>query len=273
MRVFVFCLVVLDVTACHRASATDVAGDVDGFVQGDNASSDLGNRFFDAGVGQADLASQSADLAPQSADFATQLSDLSIQSTDLVTQPADLATQPDLAPAGVITGGPCLSSATGATAFRVHFMSAGGQASVSYEVNGLPDKTRWKVGTYGYVIGFTSSYVDPFLGPGGDGLDDSDFIDIELSTQGLSHIFRATLAIFGRSYDVDTNGSFNWQTFTDVGAAPDNLVSNISPYAWYAADATSAFAAGDGTALLRIKAGPNSDSLVVNRIELCMEAD
>ena len=111
------------------------------------------------------------------------------------------------------------------------------------------------------------------LGAGGVALDDSDFIDIELSTVGVTTITSATLSIFGRSYDVDTSGSFNWQTFVDTGSAPTDLVSNVAPYAWYSADMTSALAPGDDGALIRIKAGPSSDSLVVNQIELCVQAN
>lgn len=174
---------------------------------------------------------------------------------------------------GPITGGPCISGATGATAFRIKWIDGGGTATVSYEVDGLPDKTGFKAGAYGYSIGFTPSFVDPFLGDGGLQLDDSDFVDVNLSTVGLSTIRSVTLSIYGRSYDTTTSGSFNWQTFVDVGATPTDFVSNVAPYSWYSADATSAFTAGDAGALLRIKAGPSSDALVVNRIELCIDAD
>jgi hypothetical protein len=205
-------------------------------------------------------------------------SDLSAASGDLgangdLATAADLSTAPDLAQPSIISGGPCSSGARGATAFRIAWIDSGGQATVRYEVNGLPDRTRWHAGAYGYTIGFTPAFGDPFLGAGGLQLDGSDFVDVELSTANLSHITSATLAIEGRSYNVDTDGSFNWQTFTDVGATPTDFVSNIAPYRWYAADATSAFAPGDSGVLLRIKAGPSSESLVVQRIELCMEAD
>jgi hypothetical protein len=174
---------------------------------------------------------------------------------------------------GPITGGPCLSGAPGATAFRFSFYDGGGDAIVKYEVDGLPDKSRGKAGTYGYTIPFTASYVDPFLAEGGVQLDGSDFIDVELSTVGLSTIRSVTLSVYGRSYDTTTSGSFNWMTFVDSGSTPFDFVSNVAPYAWYSADATSAFTPGDGGALLRIKAGPSSESLVVHRIELCVDAD
>jgi hypothetical protein len=193
-------------------------------------------------------------------------------TSSLDTGAIDTTPPPDTS-TGPITGGPCLSGAPGATAFRFSFYDGGGEALVKYEVDGFPDKSRGKAGAYGYAIGFTPSYVDPFLAEGGLQLDDSDFVDVELSTVGLTTIRSVTLSVYGRSYDTTTSGSFNWQTFVDVGATPTDFVSNVAPYAWYSADATSAFTAGDAGALLRIKPGPSSDSLVVHRIELCVDAD
>jgi hypothetical protein len=174
---------------------------------------------------------------------------------------------------GPITGGSCISGATGATAIRVGWVNAAGKAQATYDVNGLPDKSRWKVGAYGYSVGFSASFVDPYLGPGGVQLDGSDFIDIELSTAGLSVIHSATLSIYGRSYNTTTSGSFEWQTFDGQGSAPSGVVSNAAPYTWTSADATTEFSPNDNGVLLRIKAGPPSDALVVNKIELCIDAD
>jgi len=174
---------------------------------------------------------------------------------------------------GVITGGPCMSGQPGATAYRIRWANGGGTAYPVYEVNGLPDHSRDHTGAYGYVIGFTAQYVDPFLGEGGVQLDGSDFIDIELSTVGLSQISHTSLSIYGRSFNTTASGSFNWMTFVDAGETPTNSVSNAAPYQWYAGDMTSAITSGDHGVLLRIKAGPSSDALVVNRIELCMQAN
>ncbi len=171
---------------------------------------------------------------------------------------------------GAITGGPCLSGAQGRTAFRIKWIAAGAQAQTVYDEWGLPDKTRERASVYGYSIGFTSSFVDTFLGSGGVQLDSSDFIDIEFSTVGVSSIARATLSIFGRSYATTTSGSFSWTTFLGTGATATNLVSNVAPYEWYSADVGSVIASGDGGALLRVKAGPSSGSLAVNKLELCV---
>jgi hypothetical protein len=186
----------------------------------------------------------------------------------------DAATTAD-AGGGPITGGPCLSGAAGATAYRVRWIDAGGTAQVSYEVDGFPDKSRDKAGAYGYQIGFTPSFVDPFLGAGGVALDSSDFIDLELSTAGLAQITSATLSIYGRSYDTTASGSFDWQTFDgdQYNQTATDFVSNVAPYQWYSADMTAELAAGNAGDLIRIKAGPSSGSLVVNRIELCVVAN
>lgn len=176
------------------------------------------------------------------------------------------------APAGIITGGPCLSGTAGATAYRVRWADGGGTAYPVYEVDGLPDTSRDHTAAYGYQIGFSPSFVDPFLGDGGLQLDDSDFVDIEISTAGISSITKATLSIYGRSYNTTASGSFNWQTFDGTGSTDTDFVSNLAPYQWYSADMTTEISPGDNNVLLRIKSGPSSDALVVNRIELCLVA-
>ena len=178
----------------------------------------------------------------------------------------------DGAGVGIITGGPCMSGAAGATAYRVRWANGGGTAYPVYEVNGLPDKSRDHTGAFGYQIGFTASYVDPFLAQGGLQLDSSDFVDIDISTVGVAQITQAKLAIYGRSYNTTASGSFNWQTFQGTGSTATNAVSNVAPYAWYAGDMTTEISPGDGGIKIRIKAGPSSDALVVNRIELCLQA-
>jgi hypothetical protein len=177
------------------------------------------------------------------------------------------------APAGIITGGPCASGSAGAAAYRIRWQNSGGTATVSYEVNGLPDKSPDHAGAYGYQIGFTPSYVDPFLAQGGLQLDGSDFVDIDLSTEGVTSITRAMLSIYGRSYNTTASGSFNWQTFDGTGSTATNFVSNVAPYQWYSADMTTEISPGDGGVKIRIKAGPNSGALVVNKIELCLQAN
>jgi len=193
-------------------------------------------------------------------------------SLDGGMQDGGIVVVPDAAPAGVITGGPCSSGQPGATAYRIRWANSAGTAYVVYEVHGLPDTSRNKAGAYGYQIGFKPAYVDPFLAQGGLQLDGSSFVDLELSTVGVASITKATLSLYGRSFHTTASGSFNWQTFDGTGATATNFVSNVAPYAWYSADMTNALAAGKANVLIRIKAGPSSGSLVVNKIELCLQA-
>jgi hypothetical protein len=176
------------------------------------------------------------------------------------------------APSGPITGGPCSQGGAGQTAYRIRWANGGGSAYVVYEVHAMPDESRFRAGAYGYTIPFTPQYVDTALAQGGLLLNSSDFVDIELSTVGIASITSARLAIYGRSYNTTTSGSFNWQTFDGVGATPQNLVSNAAPYRWYSGDMTTEISPGDTGVLIRIKAGPSSGSLAVARIELCMQA-
>lgn len=176
------------------------------------------------------------------------------------------------APTGPITGGPCSQGGAGQTAYRIRWANGGGTAYVVYEVHAMPDTSRFRAGAYGYTIPFTPQYVDTALAQGGLLLNSSDFVDIELSTVGIASITSARLAIYGRSYNTTTSGSFNWQTFDGVGAAPNNLVSSSAPYVWYSAEMTSEISPGDDGVLIRIKAGPSSNSLAVHRIEICMQA-
>jgi hypothetical protein len=230
------------------ASFGDVVGDDGGArdLAGWGSSTDLAGKNFSTGdLSGVDLSGGAADLAGR-----------------------DLST----GGGGVISGGPCQSGAAGATALRVHWINAGGTAQVQYEAFGLPDHSRETVSAAGYQIGFTPQWDDPFLGDGGLVLDSSDFVDLELSMAGLATINSATLAIRGRSFNTTASGSFNWLSFTGSGATADDFVANSAPYQWYPADIAGAVAAGDSGFRLRIKAGPSSDSLIVNRIELCMDA-
>ena len=247
-------LLVLALGAC-AAARTDSPGGPHDSGTGEESRMDASGQRADSGTA-------SIDAAPGK--------DAEVSTPDAALPDAG---QPDAAPPPpILTGGPCLSGAPGSTAYRVRWLDAGGTAQVSYEVNGLPDKSRDHTGAYGYQIGFKPSFVDPFLGAGGLQLNSSSFVDIELSTKGLTSIQSATLSILGRSYNTTTSGSFHWQTFDGVGAAPSGLVHNSAPYEWYSADMSSELSPGDDGVLLRIKAGPPSGSLVVHRIELCMEA-
>jgi len=248
---------------------------------GEDLGANGGGGGGDGGGGAVvDFSSSVTDLGAPSADLS------SSTARDMLSSANDLApaTTPDLAPAradlssggggggGPVTGGPCLSGAPGATALRVRWSNGGGTATPVYEVFGLPDRSRQKAGAYGYQIGFTPSFVDPYLAQGGLQLDSSDFIDLELSTVGLSSIRSATLALYGRSFNTTTSGSFTWQTFDGTGATATSSFPNSAPYTWSAGDMTTELSPGDNRVLIRIKAGGASGSLVVNRVELCLDA-
>lgn len=171
-------------------------------------------------------------------------------------------------------GASCLSGASGThvVRFRWEGSTSGGTASVRHEANTLPDSSRWRVTAASSSIGYRPVFRDPFLGEGGLELSGTVFIDVELSTELLSSVSNATLAIYGRSYNTTTSGSFTWQTFSGTGASPRGGVANSAPYEWYRADATGALPAGDDGTLLRIRAGPPSSALIVNRVEICFDA-
>ena len=108
---------------------------------------------------------------------------------------------------------------------------------------------------------------------GGLELGSTNFIDVELSTAGLTTLRSVTLSIKGRSFNTTSSGAFAWMTFDGSGATPSNFVSNSAPYAWYPADATSAFRPGNAGVLLRISPSASSPSLIVNSVEVCFDGE
>jgi hypothetical protein len=82
----------------------------------------------------------------------------------------------------------------------------------------------------------------------------------------------ATVVACGGVIGCAASGSFNWLSFTDSGQTATDFVSNVPPYRWYLADIGDTIAAGDAGVRVRIKAGPSSGALAVNRIEICLAA-
>ena len=249
-----------------------------GSGEGDAGAHEDGSHEGGAGSGDAETGMASNDSGASAGGDATG-SDAGTAPHDAsvgpphdasVSPPVDANTPP---PAGIITGGPCASGASGSTALRVRFGNANGQAQVDYEILGLPDPGPSRVTVSGYEIGFTSTFTDQYLAVGGVALDDEDFIDIQLNTSGVATIRQSTIAILGRSFNVDTDGSFSWQSFTDTGATDIDFVSNAPPYQWYAADLGDTIAPSDAGVRVRLKAGPSSESLVISEIEICLDAE
>lgn len=262
-----------DAAASSDTSTSQETGSPE--ASGSDAVSDAGPDAESDADADAD-ADAEPDAVADSASAADAAADAAADSASVSDAASETGGPPDASDGsttvGPITGGPCSSGAPGATAIRIEFIDAAGTADVQWLVEGDPDRSNDSAGTYGYTIPFTASYVDMFLGQGGVALDDSDFIDVGLSTVGLTSITSATLSIFGRSYDVTTNGSFNWQTFDGTGQTATDFVSNVPPYQWYSANMTTEIAPGENNVLVRIKAGPSSDSLVVNQVEICLVA-
>lgn len=255
-----------------EAATGDGSGDAPFDASGDGAPDGADDDASGNADGSGDATSGGDAFGDASGDGASGDGGSSLDGSSLDGGPGEGDAAGDASSVGVITGGPCLSGAPGATAFRIQWVDAGGTAQVDYEVDGLPEHSQDTAGAYGYQIGFTPQFVDPYLGEGGLQLDDSDFVDLQLTTVGITSITSATLSIYGRSYSVDTSGSFNWQTFDGTGQTPTDFVSNVAPYQWYSADMTAEIGPGESNVLIRIKAGPSSDAIVVNRIELCMFA-
>jgi len=266
---------VLAVAACgHRHTFTDGGGGGDAAVDGpvDDGGGGDANATDGGGLDAAPIDGGRTDASLLDASLLDgAMADAAPPDAGRPDAGAPDAGRPDAGTpdaAGVITGGPCSSGASGQTAFRIRWANGGGTAYPVYEAEGLPGVSA---GAYGYQIGFTPQFVDTNDG-GGLLLDSSDFVDVKLSTAGVAQIDSATLSIYGRSYTVSTSGSFSWQTFDGTGAAPTNLITNVPPYAWYSADMTTEISPGDGGVLIRIYAGPSSNTLAVNRIELCLQA-
>jgi hypothetical protein len=112
-----------------------------------------------------------------------------------------------------------------------------------------------------------------FLGEGGLDMGGTTFIDVERSTAVLSRVRTATVSIYGRSFNTTSAGSFSWQTFSGTGATASGSVPNGAAYQWVPGVATAALPADDSSTLLRIRPGPPTNRLVVNRVEICFEAD
>ena len=174
---------------------------------------------------------------------------------------------------GVLPGG-CISGATGTYAARFRWAGNGpsSRAYVQYDLNNFPDTSRWKAGAYSRgAVGYQPVFTDTFLGVGGLEMGGTVFMDVELSTARISTIRKVSLAILGRSFNTTAGGSFSWQSFDGTGATPSGFVSNVAPYRWYVADATAAFRPGNPGVLLRISPGGPSGTLIVSRVEICID--
>jgi hypothetical protein len=170
------------------------------------------------------------------------------------TGPVDLAGRP-----------PCMRG-TGFAAFRFKYS---GSTSASLEAFGLPDRSNWEA-----VPAYSTSYTDALHG-GGINIASGNWILIRFSVEGLTRISSATLSIYGRSYNTTASGSFRaWSPIYGDISSPPNSVSNAWPYEWTSVDYTANVRVGDpkGTTGIRLFAGPSSSNLIINTVELCIDA-
>jgi hypothetical protein len=173
--------------------------------------------------------------------------------------------------------GVCTSGASGNLALRFQWKEANSKAYVyDYERDDLPGNNQSVSFVRVYStssLNYTPFFVDDDTGAGGVELTSDNFMDIRLSTEGLTEIRNVSIAILGRSFNYSFNGSFSWQSFIGNGAAPSGSIRNTTPYKWTVVSAPNSLIVGQRQTLLRIRSGPPSNQLVVNKVEICFDAD
>lgn len=164
-----------------------------------------------------------------------------------------------------LLGPPC-THGPGWIAWKFHY---NGSTSAITDVYSLPDKSNWEaVPAYPN----SASWADALHG-GGINIGSGNWILIRYSVVGLTQIKKATLSMYGRSYNTTTSGSFNaWSPLYGDNPSPTNSVSNAWPYAWTTID-FAGVKVGDSPGLtgIRFYAGPNSSNLIINTVELCID--
>lgn len=237
-RVCSFALALLGLAACSRGGAPDPSG----------SPRDLAGRPRDLS------GDESEDLA-EARDFAGTRVDLAMGGgPDLAVSPRDMASSK-----------PC-KRGTGFTAWRFKY---DGSTSSRLEEYGLPDSSNWEA-----VPAYSTSFVDAANG-GGINIASGNWILIRFSLEGLTRINSATLSVYGRSYSTGSSGSYRaWSPIYGDISSPTNSVSNAWPYTWTSVDYTANVRVGDSKGLtgIRLYAGPSSSNLVINTVELCIDA-
>lgn len=164
-----------------------------------------------------------------------------------------------------LLGPPC-THGPGWIAWKFHY---NGSTSAITDVYSLPDKSNWEaVPAYPN----SASWADSIHG-GGINIGSGNWILIRYSVVGLTQIKKATLSMYGRSYNTTTSGSFNaWSPLYGDNPSPTNSISNAWPYAWTTID-FAGVKVGDSPGLtgIRFYSGPNSSNLIINTVELCID--
>lgn len=246
-------------------SACSHGGAREGGNYGDGGTADL-RTPHDLSVmtdgGDPDDLSLGSDLA-----MATDLAGLGDFSAPFdFTVPADMSLPPDLSrPPDMSTRPPCMRG-TGWAAFRFHYS---GSTSASIDALGLPDRSNFEA-----VPARSTSFTDALHG-GGIEIASGNWILIRFSVVGLTSIRGATLSVYGRSYNTGASGSFDaWSPIYGSIKSPTNSISNAWPYTWTSVDYSGNVKIGDAPGLtgIRLYAGPSSNDLVINTVELCLDA-
>jgi hypothetical protein len=193
--------------------------------------------------------------------------DLSLPILDL-SAALDFASPPDLTmpPADMSSPRPGCKNGVGWAAFRFKY---DGSTSSRLEAFGLPDSSNWEA-----VVVRSTSFTDALHG-GGVEIASGNWILIRFSLVGLSVIRSAKLSVYGSSYSTGASGSINaWSPIYGDNASPTNSFSNAWPYTWNSVDYTRSLGIGDSKDLtgIRLYAGPGSNDLVINTVELCLDA-
>ena len=191
-------------------------------------------------------------------------------SANDATSPSDGAASNDgsvkLDGGPALLGPPCTHGA-GWIAWKFHY---NGSTSAVTDVYSLPDSSNWQaVPAYPN----STSWADAIHG-GGIDMASGNWILIRFSVSGLTQIKSATLSMYGRSYNTTTSGSFEaWSPIYGSIFAPQSSISNAWPYQWKSVDYTANVNVGDTPGLtgIRFKAGPSSNELIINTVELCID--
>jgi hypothetical protein len=163
--------------------------------------------------------------------------------------------------------GPACTHGAGFVAWKFHY---NGSTSKITDVYSLPDSSNWDV-----APAYSTSFADSIHG-GGIDIGGGNWLLIRFSVANMNQIKGATLSVYGRSYNVTTSGSFDgWSPIYGDVKSQTNSHSNAWPYQWVSVDYSANVKIGDPPGLtgIRLYAGPNSNDLVINTVELCIDGN
>ncbi len=216
-----------------------------------------GRRVYDAedlDGGGGGMNSRDMRMPPSRDDMATEI-------------PMDMAMLGDIgmSPSDMFNPNPTCVNGPGWTAFRFRFEDETGAKTDRF---GLPDNSNWKVSTV-----YRARFADSLYG-GGIEMVEHNYLRINFSLNGISAIRAAKLSIRGRSYGGLQDGSFgvHRDTYDDAETAI-NAFSMNPPYKWLSVSVRSLIFAGESQIMLEVFSGDDSKDIIINTVELCLDAD